>query len=638
MAISAWIILILSGAFAAWLQVGNLDAARSTTYGNAFLLKMGIAAVLLAFGITQFLVVSRRLEREPWNRRLERILLFETIGIIAILLVTGWMTSLPPARDAVAQSSTGITIDLMQNDQSAVLVISPGAAGPNHFRLTFNGNAPEHSEALLRLTPPGDVFDQVELPLVAVGPGIWEAHGSDLSLAGDWEIEAIVRATGEFQWQANTITPIGASMVALPGQPWRFGLNAFAGLAMLVIGAIAIARTVTIGTGRSRKETVGIGLAGLAIGAALLLSARLEPPPTIALADDDTIARGSAIYAQQCLACHGVTGSGDGPEAASLQESPADFTDPVHLLHSDSSLATMIQNGFPTSGMPAFADVLSEKEIADVIAYLRALGAGAATIDIPEASDCTIEPRPIDSLILITSAPDSPVATDMTWDLLKPASDVQREAVEETVRQFVACGNAGDYERVLATSTLNYLAPQFAVLDAAAREAATERARTSVPVADLNRIAIESIEPARSLEDGRLATRVVTIDPINHPHRIEVMLILASEDGIWRIDEVLIPDAGDAEADAATSWPIEISSEGYDVVLNLGEISAQGRPLRISVRDATGQSVDGAIGTIVLVPRGAGLPIELELANIDPGTYFAYAPSLHPANTLPNSC
>src|SRR5690606_13724113 len=142
------------------------------------------------------------------------------------------------------------------------------------------------------------------------------------------------------------------------------------GLLMLVIGAIALARALTSSGGRSRKETAGIGLAGLAIGAAFLVTARLEPPPSFTLADDATIARGSAIYAQQCLACHGVTGQGNGPQAATLPVPPADFTDPIHQLHSDASLAAMIQNGFPLSGMPAFVDILSAGEIADVIAYL----------------------------------------------------------------------------------------------------------------------------------------------------------------------------------------------------------------------------------------------------------------------------
>ncbi|HHJ14082.1 MAG TPA: c-type cytochrome [Gammaproteobacteria bacterium] len=39
------------------------------------------------------------------------------------------------------------------------------------------------------------------------------------------------------------------------------------------------------------------------------------------------LARGKALYAEQCAACHGVNGAGDGPQAAGLQPPPVDFTD-----------------------------------------------------------------------------------------------------------------------------------------------------------------------------------------------------------------------------------------------------------------------------------------------------------------------
>jgi copper transport protein len=631
-AIAAWILLIVSGAYAAWLQIGNLDAARATAYGNAFLLKVGIAAVLLAFGATQFAVIGRRLHHETWSRRFQFILIAETIGIVLILLVTGRMTAAPPARDALAQETTGITLTLLQNDLSAELTISPAAAGPNHYQLTFAGNVPSDSEALLRITPPGDVFDQTEVLLTPIGPNIWDTHGSELSLAGGWSIEAVIRKAGEFQWQASSTVAVAAEPQSLPGQPWRFSLNALAGLAMLVIGAIALARVLAIPGGRSRKETAGIGLAGLAIGAAFLISARLEPPPTFALADDTTIARGSAIYAQQCLACHGVTGQGNGPDAAGLPVPPSDFTDPVHQLHSDSSLTAYIRNGFPLSGMPGFAETLSAPEIADVIAYLRSIGVGASGLDLPTAADCTIAPRDIDQLIEITTAAPPDPSNMLEWPIGNPAPTGQQASVEETVRQYIACSNAGDYERVLATSTLRYLAPQFATLDDAGRTAALDLAANPQPNPEGEWLAIASIEPARALPDGRLATRVITLDPINHPHQLESILILAEEDGIWRIDEVHVSAPDFETTQTASNWPLTTTIDNATVALTVGSPTEQGRPLRVKLTDRADASIDGATGTIVVVPRGAGVPLELELANVDPGVYFVYAPAL-PAGT-----
>ncbi|RME45682.1 MAG: hypothetical protein D6796_10090, partial [Caldilineae bacterium] len=48
---------------------------------------------------------------------------------------------------------------------------------------------------------------------------------------------------------------------------------------------------------------------------------RQEPPRT------PSVTRGAALWLENCAPCHGTTGAGDGPTAASLQFPPADFTD-----------------------------------------------------------------------------------------------------------------------------------------------------------------------------------------------------------------------------------------------------------------------------------------------------------------------
>ena len=408
LAIGSWILLVLTGAYAGWLQVGSLDAARATTYGNAFLIKLALAAALLGFGATHFIVVSRRIANaatgDRWSRRFGVTLAAEAIGIVAILLVTGWLTSEPPARDAVAEAPQGVTITFEANDTTGSLLITPGGAGPNHLRLTLDAaNVPADAEALLRLTSPGDAVGGDEILLAPVGGNAWEEHGSQLSLAGDWTIEAIVRKVGEFQWQATataTITePVEAT--SAPSQPWRFSSNALIGIGMLIVGAVAAAWALTATRQRSRKESAGIAVAGLVIGLLFVVQARIDEPATLAavIADDATIQRGSEVYAAQCLACHGITGQGDGPQAAELPVPPADFTDPVHQLHSDESLAAMVINGIPQNGMPAFGSILNEQQISDVVAYVRSLGAGLLDVDVPESADCTVAPYDPTALI-----------------------------------------------------------------------------------------------------------------------------------------------------------------------------------------------------------------------------------------------
>jgi mono/diheme cytochrome c family protein len=91
--------------------------------------------------------------------------------------------------------------------------------------------------------------------------------------------------------------------------------------------------------------------------------------------DGDTpAARGAAVYAKYCALCHGAGGAGDG-RAASLQKvAPANLTVGTR---SRSYMMQIVRNGGiglgRSDGMPAWRDVLSDAEIADVIAYVQSL-------------------------------------------------------------------------------------------------------------------------------------------------------------------------------------------------------------------------------------------------------------------------
>lgn len=92
-------------------------------------------------------------------------------------------------------------------------------------------------------------------------------------------------------------------------------------------------------------------------------------------ADDDALTAGQAIYAAQCASCHGDTGAGDGPAAASLDPPATDFT--AGHDWTDAYLYWRIADGGAAepfeSSMPAYAASLSEVEIWQVIAAVRHL-------------------------------------------------------------------------------------------------------------------------------------------------------------------------------------------------------------------------------------------------------------------------
>ena len=90
-------------------------------------------------------------------------------------------------------------------------------------------------------------------------------------------------------------------------------------------------------------------------------------------ADQKSIAAGKAIYWQQCLACHGNRGQGNGPAAIALVRPPADLSMPMMWEHSDGALFWKITEGRPP--MPSFEKLLTDDDRWQIVNYIRTLAA-----------------------------------------------------------------------------------------------------------------------------------------------------------------------------------------------------------------------------------------------------------------------
>jgi mono/diheme cytochrome c family protein len=85
---------------------------------------------------------------------------------------------------------------------------------------------------------------------------------------------------------------------------------------------------------------------------------------------------GSEVYRIYCVICHGESGKGDGPAAASLKPKPRSLAANQAAL-SDAYLYWRISEGGSKkpfmSAMPAWKTILSEEEIWEIITFLRTL-------------------------------------------------------------------------------------------------------------------------------------------------------------------------------------------------------------------------------------------------------------------------
>lgn len=84
-------------------------------------------------------------------------------------------------------------------------------------------------------------------------------------------------------------------------------------------------------------------------------------------------AQTDALYAQNCLSCHGRTGTGKGPESLQYLPRPRNLTNtPYFSERSDEQIARAIADGVPGTAMPAFRDHLKAQQLWDLVARVRA--------------------------------------------------------------------------------------------------------------------------------------------------------------------------------------------------------------------------------------------------------------------------
>lgn len=91
-------------------------------------------------------------------------------------------------------------------------------------------------------------------------------------------------------------------------------------------------------------------------------------------ADATTLALGRKLYAENCAACHGPQGQGDGAAAKSLSPPPANLRWTISMpIGSDDFLYWSIAEGGTRykTAMPAFKDSLKPKDIWAIIIALR---------------------------------------------------------------------------------------------------------------------------------------------------------------------------------------------------------------------------------------------------------------------------
>jgi copper transport protein len=315
------ILLGLTGAYSAYIQVGTVEALISTTYGQALILKVGIFALLLILGAINRQILTPRLGKmiELTIRWMHRTVRIELLFGVLVLFMAGVLTGSAPAQEALqAQKRLGVILAAKVNDARIVLRVAPGQVGDDEFRVdvvdhrTGTQDVPLH--VLLRFTILDHDMGTTQVEATQTSASSYTARGSYLSMVGNWQVEVILRRSGfddirhsfQFPVQENTSKP---------------------------------------------------------------------PDPTNPIpADAASLEAGRLLYQQDCLACHGSQGKGDGPAGLALNPHPADLTQhTVPGVHTDGQLYLWITNGYPGSAMPAFSKILTDEQRWHLVNFIRTL-------------------------------------------------------------------------------------------------------------------------------------------------------------------------------------------------------------------------------------------------------------------------
>lgn len=394
------IVLLGTGVLNALAQMPDLAALTETAYGRVLLIKLGVTALLLAVaGLNAFILRPRLLAdledglpADEVRQRMRNAVRVELAIGVAVLFTAAVLILHPTSRqleqaEEVAGQETEAVVGYEQvqpaQDLLINLTVSPNVVGQNSFRVFLfpqgGGDIGEVLRVRLRFAPPEQGAGQSEIDMEPAGTNAYRAVGPFLVSEGNWTINVDVRRAEIDDVSASFPMPVEAPDYAGGAYDTPLSSGTWLTLAAIVVIMIALAAAVWLAewpglaewsprvlrVGTAMFTVIGIGMLALSVLPEKETTGSTNPfDPT-----PESIAIGQSLYTQNCAACHGDDGRGDGPQADSLPVRPADFRQHVPY-HQDEFFFLVITNGLGDI-MPSFGEQLSEEERWHLVNFLK---------------------------------------------------------------------------------------------------------------------------------------------------------------------------------------------------------------------------------------------------------------------------
>lgn len=199
----AIVTLAVTGTYAAWRGVGELQALFTTTYGWLVVLKVVLFAGIVMLGNLGRLFLRRR-DPATGTERLRRSVLVEVVLAIGVLVATSVLVAEPRGKEAVAVAqarprSASVSIG---GGRVATVTFDPGKHGD--IRTTVELSAgPQPQQVTATATLPSKQIGPIPLGLTAAGRNLYGSSGVLLPAAGTWVVQLVVTTS---QFSAVTAT------------------------------------------------------------------------------------------------------------------------------------------------------------------------------------------------------------------------------------------------------------------------------------------------------------------------------------------------------------------------------------------------------------------------------------------------
>lgn len=182
----------VTGVASGWIQVRNLDALTSTTYGQLLMRKVAAFAVLCILGWANRTRVQAATERLASSVR--SVVLVELAVVAVIVSITAALIATPPARVTVERP---FAAEVTEDGLTLTVTVEPARVGSNEVHFYFRQDGvPRAVDAVEARIQVGDIPPR-RIEIIPVSPDHVSAYGADFTSPGTWTMTVVAVVTGQ---------------------------------------------------------------------------------------------------------------------------------------------------------------------------------------------------------------------------------------------------------------------------------------------------------------------------------------------------------------------------------------------------------------------------------------------------------